>query len=413
MFAGKTTELIRRVECARAGGRRVLVAKPVRDVRYAPDAVVTHACSRELAVAVHDLRALLPAVNSMNRLIPPPSGARGRSRAVRTALPVTGRVAPVERSRHSIGAFPVFGWESSLHRCLRRAFPMRWEFPIFRIGPVARGAITLDLSTDGVPELLANFEALVAWEAMRRMPAPAIPGEIAAAVGASTAQVHVALETLTRIGLVETARARRGRTTAYRARRGPLVVTFDPSDPKSAFRLAAARLALLAHLRRLGNARASRAARKGAAWRRESVAVLPLSGPSLETVRSCIDRVDACLEAASMAVEQEGHGTPDGRPMYRVQVAVDPVESRSLALPVVLLMERGDAARREAPQPGIASLSTRERQVAAELAAGRTKREVAEALGLSFATVNTLAVRTYRKLGVTRRAQLANALRQR
>jgi DNA-binding CsgD family transcriptional regulator len=99
--------------------------------------------------------------------------------------------------------------------------------------------------------------------------------------------------------------------------------------------------------------------------------------------------------------------------MYRVQVAVDPVESRSLALPVVLLMERGDAARREAPQPGIASLSTRERQVAAELAAGRTKREVAEALGLSFATVNTLAVRTYRKLGVTRRAQLANALRQR
>ena len=60
MFAGKTTELIGRVECARAGGRRVLVAKPVRDVRYAPDAVVTHAGSRELAVAVHDLRELAP-----------------------------------------------------------------------------------------------------------------------------------------------------------------------------------------------------------------------------------------------------------------------------------------------------------------------------------------------------------------
>jgi DNA-binding CsgD family transcriptional regulator len=98
--------------------------------------------------------------------------------------------------------------------------------------------------------------------------------------------------------------------------------------------------------------------------------------------------------------------------MYRVQVAVDPVESRSLALPVVLLMERGDAARRASRHTGIASLSARERQVAAELAAGRTKREVAEALGLSFATVNTLAVRTYRKLGVTRRAQLANALQE-
>lgn len=60
MFAGKTTELIRRVECARAGGRRVLVAKPARDVRYSPDAVVTHAGSREPAVVVDDPRDLVP-----------------------------------------------------------------------------------------------------------------------------------------------------------------------------------------------------------------------------------------------------------------------------------------------------------------------------------------------------------------
>jgi DNA-binding CsgD family transcriptional regulator/DNA-binding transcriptional ArsR family regulator len=284
--------------------------------------------------------------------------------------------------------------------------------PIFRIGPVVRGAITLDLSTDGVPELLADFQMLVVWEAVRRMPAPAVLEEIAADVGASGKSVQHALDQLAKLGLVEAARAGRGRVPAYRALRGPLVVTFDPSDPKTAFRLAAARLALLAHLRRLGNARTSRAARKGAAWRRESVAVLPLAGPSLEAVRSCIDRVDACLEAASVAVDRESHGTQDARPMYRVQVAVDPVESRSLALPVVLLMERGDAARRASRHTGIASLSARERQVAAELAAGHTKREVAEALGLSFATVNTLAVRTYRKLGVTRRAQLANALQE-
>jgi len=43
MFAGKTTELLRRVARARAEGRRVLVVKPARDHRYGADAVVSHA----------------------------------------------------------------------------------------------------------------------------------------------------------------------------------------------------------------------------------------------------------------------------------------------------------------------------------------------------------------------------------
>jgi DNA-binding CsgD family transcriptional regulator len=276
---------------------------------------------------------------------------------------------------------------------------------------VSRGVITLDLSTDGVPELLADFQTLVLWETLRRLPSNAGLPSLAAAAGVAAKAAQQSIERLVALGLVEVTRTGRHRSAAYRALRGPLVVTFDPSDPKTAFRLAAARLALLAHLRLLGSARASRAARKGSAWRRESVAVLPLEGRSLDIVRSCLDRVDACLEAASESAVQSAPGEADNRPRYRVQVAVDPVESRSLSLPVVLLMERGDAARRMARRPALDSLSSRELQVAAALAAGRTKREVSEALGLSFATVNTLAVRAYRKLGVTRRAQLANALR--
>jgi DNA-binding NarL/FixJ family response regulator len=125
------------------------------------------------------------------------------------------------------------------------------------------------------------------------------------------------------------------------------------------------------------------------------VAVLPLEGRSRDVVRTCLDRVDACLEAASKAAAETTTEAPDRRPRFRVQVAVEPVESRSLALPVVLLMERGDAALRTVQKPRTDSLSVRERQVAVELAGGRTKREVASALGLSFAT---------------RRAQLVNAL---
>lgn len=274
-----------------------------------------------------------------------------------------------------------------------------------------RGAITLDLSTEGVPALVADFEALDLWESMRRSRSNAGIAPIAAGAGVSTKVAQSVVDRLASLGLVEARKVGRGRTVTYHARQGPLVVTFDPDDPKSAFRLAAARLALMGHLRRLGSSRPARAARKGSAWRRESVAVLPLEGRALEIVKACFDRVDACLEEVTEATDRAGAGQADARPRYRVHVAVDPVEDRSVSLPVVLLMERAEAAGRAVRAPATGSLSGRERQVAAALAKGQTKREVAESLGLAFATVNTLAVRAYRKLGIKRRAQLADALR--
>jgi thymidine kinase len=52
MFAGKTTELQRRVNAARAAAKRVLVLKPSRDTRYADDAIVTHTGMRLDARAI-------------------------------------------------------------------------------------------------------------------------------------------------------------------------------------------------------------------------------------------------------------------------------------------------------------------------------------------------------------------------
>jgi hypothetical protein len=49
--------------------------------------------------------------------------------------------------------------------------------------------------------------------------------------------------------------------------------------------------------------------------------------------------------------------------------------------------------------------------LAEALGGGSTKREIAEKLGIKFSTVNTLVTRIYRKLGVTRRAQLVNVIR--
>jgi two-component system, NarL family, response regulator DevR len=57
--------------------------------------------------------------------------------------------------------------------------------------------------------------------------------------------------------------------------------------------------------------------------------------------------------------------------------------------------------------PEIRNLSAREREILAEIADGRTNREIAERLGLSQSTVKTYVSRLFDKLDVRRRAQAA------
>ena len=69
-----------------------------------------------------------------------------------------------------------------------------------------------------------------------------------------------------------------------------------------------------------------------------------------------------------------------------------------------------DAATTPTPVPEertpLASLSRRERQVMAAVAAGHTNREVAEALGLGVETVESYRARLMQKLGLATRAEL-------
>ncbi len=55
MFAGKTTELQRRIALAQAAGERVLVVKPARDTRYGESEIVTHTGVRVPARSVATL----------------------------------------------------------------------------------------------------------------------------------------------------------------------------------------------------------------------------------------------------------------------------------------------------------------------------------------------------------------------
>ncbi len=62
MFAGKTTELIRRLDAARAAQAITLAIKPAKDTRYADQELVTHAGGRTRAIAAATAADILAAV---------------------------------------------------------------------------------------------------------------------------------------------------------------------------------------------------------------------------------------------------------------------------------------------------------------------------------------------------------------
>ena len=59
---------------------------------------------------------------------------------------------------------------------------------------------------------------------------------------------------------------------------------------------------------------------------------------------------------------------------------------------------------------GVEPLTRREREVALMAAGGRSNREIGQRLHLSTRTVDTHLARVYRKLGITRRAELPEVL---
>lgn len=255
---------------------------------------------------------------------------------------------------------------------------------------------TLDLSSSGVADLLSDFEGLALWESMHAGDGTWSAAQLAAATGFPAEVVDGSLRRLERLGLCSRG-APDAAVPSFRAARGPLVVTFDPADAASQIRLATARMGLMSHLQRLSDHHASMPA---AAMSRDLVATVGVDPELSAKLGREVGRIKDMLDAGS-----PGAGAS---PRATVSLSVRPVRG-GLRFPVVLLMPASDAA--VGAKPTISTLSGRELEVANLLADGRTKQEIADRLGVSFSTVNTITSRIYRKLGVTRRAALVNALR--
>ena len=65
--------------------------------------------------------------------------------------------------------------------------------------------------------------------------------------------------------------------------------------------------------------------------------------------------------------------------------------------------------RSEAGREGRGELTARERQISALIVAGRSNAEIARELGVRVRTVEGHTYRLFRKLGITRREQVAEA----
>ena len=121
--------------------------------------------------------------------------------------------------------------------------------------------------------------------------------------------------------------------------------------------------------------------------------------------------IDAFVARVTEKHDRDPSGTPR-RCNYHLALHVAPVVTERLPPARMTFAEKGAADRVAAEFEKRASrlLSPRERTVAELLVRGKTIKSVAGELGVSPSTVNTLCERLYRKLGITKRAQLAMKL---
>lgn len=89
----------------------------------------------------------------------------------------------------------------------------------------------------------------------------------------------------------------------------------------------------------------------------------------------------------------------------------EPVLSPTVAQQVIATATAGSGPPRSDAQREVAALTEREREVAIEVARGRSNAEIADTLYMSIATVKANVTRIFAKLGSDNRVQVAMKVR--
>lgn len=269
-----------------------------------------------------------------------------------------------------------------------------------------------DLSQPGVAELLADSAAMRSWGALRRSRRGIDARSIAAAARTTASRAQAAIDALVSLGLAERLGAKGTRNASmYRSTGAELVVGWRPDD--AAQRAAVARIEgeRAIDLRDALEAVGGRGIERGA---RDSVRTLAATAHMTATERTELSRLMVAIEQLVLAAQQrdERRSPLDAPPNVIVSTALAPVAPTTPTVPCVFLVpEAGVRAVSERLAAGpMDQLSGREREVAAALALGLSRKAIAAQAGLAEGTIVTLSRRVYRKLGVHNRAELATRL---
>ena len=282
--------------------------------------------------------------------------------------------------------------------------------------PSGMETLELNLTDPRVSELMSDVVTIGAWEYLRRLGKPAPAEALAAATQLDLPSVHRALDRLVALGVARQLPASgRRKSPSYEVTVDALRVSCDFRRDRALLERSAHALTDHALSLMPPDPFSESPAPKGH-WRGYFITLAHLT---LDEVAELRRRLTAVVEFTDMLARKRDAGQQAGDPPlcnYGFTFRVEPLVRPALPLATIRFVAERDKAWGKDPPPVAeqpkSPLSDREYQVALALARGLNQREVAEQLGVKPSTVLTLTKRLYRKLRITRRAELVTRLQE-
>ena len=277
-------------------------------------------------------------------------------------------------------------------------------------GPMIAPCVRLDPSRDDVAAFVSDDLALSVWEMLRRFGRSAAVSELAGACALPLGRVQAVVDHAMAIGLVRRLPASRGDSRVrFEVTGDRILLEVDPaSAPVRALLGSCFRRFADESRRCIDESMADASRGRHGVPALASITHLTLDEAEARELIGLFKPIDAFVARVSEKHDRDPSGTPK-RCNYHVALHVAPVSIERLPPARMTFAEKGAIDRVEAEFRSRATrvLSPRERAVAELLVRGKTIKAVAAELRVSPSTVNTLCERLYRKLGITKRAQLA------
>jgi DNA-binding CsgD family transcriptional regulator/predicted transcriptional regulator len=268
----------------------------------------------------------------------------------------------------------------------------------------------LNLESPQVVETISEPFNCSVWEIVRRFGRPVILAEVAVVSHSTPIVVQAALERLEKLGLITRTPARGVRKLpTYKTNCDAFVVSFNSERSSEREAASAIKKRFTEHIRQIMAAtQAKDSTGHSEPWSSTTCVPIQLTATDIAELSRIINVFNECIDRIrERSTKIDASESQDCN--YLVNIEVHPTRAAVLPLPAMHIVpnhEVADTVTKVLSAP-MNALSPREREVAIELARGRSRPEIASQLGVSINTIATIGKRIYAKLGVNRRAELA------